>query len=442
MGLYKKTALVILIIIVLAFNVMGYARTQVPGIKSGRDITFFAASDIHYLAKGLTDNGQAFKKFISDGDGKELGFINEIMDAFANDIEKKKPDVLIISGDLTCNGEKQSHMELAARLREIERIGTSVYVIPGNHDILNPYARGFKEDEQYVTDYINDKDFSEIYGDFGYNEAISRDKNTLSYLAAPSEDVWLLMLDTAQYKNNLTLGQPELDGRIPDETLQWIKKCSDLAKSKGARIITVMHHSLINHSEAVNKGFTINNSKDAALVLQQCGIDLALTGHIHLQDIKYLKNDAGTIYDISTACLSIYPQKYGILKYSKRDGIYYTTDSVDVDGWSKGMGIKDETLNNFRDFSKKYFGDRDYSKVVSRLAITDLYTSEDLKLMADTYKTLDLRYTEGLKEVATEEMKNSLGFKLWLSSDEEPLQKSVLRLANSNGEVNNKLYIH
>lgn len=320
-------------------------------------------------------------------------------------------------------------------------MGTSVYVIPGNHDVLNPYAREFKGSEQYKVDYISSNDFSKIYEDFGYKEAISRDKTTLSYLAAPSDDVWLLMLDTAQYENNVVLGWPQTDGRIAASTLEWIKQCSNLAKSKGAQLIAVMHHNLLDHSDTVKEGFTINNSKEAIKLFKECGIELSLTGHIHLQDIKSNKNDGKSIYDIATSCIGVYPQKYGVLKYSPKKGFDYNTTSVDVEGWSKESGITDKNLNNFKDYSRNFYGDRLYSRIVNRLALTDTYTTEQVQLMGQTYKTLYLRYFEGAKNIATEGIKNSPGFKLWLAAETSPSQKNLLKLANTDGDDNNILHI-
>ena len=159
-----------------------------------------------------------------------LYYSDDIINAFGADVQEDKPDILIISGDLTTNGEKQSHLTLADKLKNIEKTsGTKVYVIPGNHDIENPWARGFKGDERYKIDTISASDFSKIYKDFGYGEAISRDKDSLSYLAAPSDDVWLLMLDTCEYRLNKKAGIPVTNGEIKDTTLKWIKKCSKMA---------------------------------------------------------------------------------------------------------------------------------------------------------------------------------------------------------------------
>lgn len=70
-------------------------------------------------------------------------------------------------------------------------------------------------------------------------------------MSAPSEDVWLLMLDTCQYKDNEKNKKPQTDGRITDETYKWIEECSKLAKDNDAELVTVMHHNLMDHSEVV-----------------------------------------------------------------------------------------------------------------------------------------------------------------------------------------------
>jgi 3',5'-cyclic AMP phosphodiesterase CpdA len=410
-------------------------------IESGKDISFFITTDIHYLAKSLTDGGEAYQKFINSGDGRQLNYIDELMDAFTNDIKKKKPQVLIISGDLTTNGERESHLELSKKLNKIEEMGTSVYVIPGNHDILNPYARSFKGADQYLADYINEKDFSKIYGDFGYNEAISKDENTLSYLAAPSKDIWLLMLDTSHYKNNLTLGHHQLEGSINTDTFKWIKKCSYLAKKNHAQIITVMHHNLLDHSELVSKGYTLDNNKEALELFRNEGIPLTLTGHIHLQDIKVDKKEASEIHDIATGALGIYPQKYGILKFSPKSGYDYSTSSIDVEGWSRESGIVDKNLNNFKKYSREFFYNNYYSKTYSRLLLWDSYTDDEIKSMAETSAMIRLKYYEGTIKTVKEELMNSKGFKLWKSVEQERYMRNMMNMLNSDSTANNELHL-
>lgn len=438
---------ILLVFIMLLFGLQGcsYATKELKSeskIKSGKDITFYITTDIHYLSKELTDHGAAFNKFASTGAGRQLGYIDEILSAFTSEVKNNKPDILIISGDLTNNGEKKSHDDIAAKLVEIEKDGTFVYVIPGNHDILNPWARGFKEDKQYVTDTISDKDFSKIYREFGYEEAITRDKNTLSYLAIPSEDVWLLMLDTNQYKNNSIIGHPQTDGEITEDTYEWIKECSALAEEKGAKMITVMHHNLLNHSEVIQDGYTVNGNKEAIEEFQKNNLDLVLSGHIHIQDISSYKKDADTMYDIATGALSVFPHQYGILEYSFADTTFrYSTSKVEVENFSKESGIIDKNINNFSYYSEEFFGKLAYDMAYKQLVIEDTYSKDEIKSMSETMKILNLRYFAGTENLNSKDLVNSEGLKLWSSSPKGFFKEYVMSIFDDKDTDDNNLKI-
>lgn len=445
MNIIKKYLVFVLIIFV--FILAGCSSTTKNSnlgykIKSGKDITFYITSDIHYLSNDLTDNGEAFKKYVSTGNGKQLNYINEILNAFTYEIENKKQDILIISGDLTNNGEKKSHIDLAKKLADIEKSGTSVYVIPGNHDISNPWARGFKREKQYMTDSISDKDFSRIYKDFGYDEAISRDKNTLSYLTAPSEDVWLLMLDTNKYKNNSKSGYPQTDGEISEDTLEWIRKCNALAKENGAVIIPVMHHNILNHSDVIQEGYTLNNNREVLDVFKENNINLVLSGHIHIQDISSDKNNSNTLYDIATGSLAVYPHQYGTFKFSARDASFdYSTSSVNVEDWAKDTGVTDENLNKFKDYSEDYFGRFAYDMAYNRLIKDGSYSEDKIKSMSETMRILNLRYFAGREDLNKKDIINSEGFKLWSDYDNDFLKSYVLSILNDKDTYDNSLQI-
>jgi 3',5'-cyclic AMP phosphodiesterase CpdA len=442
MSLNKKSIYALFIAFSLSITACSSIAVSkaIPKIKTGNDMSLFITTDIHYLSKGLTDGKEAFQQYVKGGDGKTLDYIDEILNGLTYDIEKKKPEVLIVSGDLTNNGEKKSHLDLADKFKRIERLGTSVYVIPGNHDISNPWARIFKENAQYKTDTISKKEFSNIYEDFGYKEAVSRDKSTLSYLAAPSEDIWLLMLDTSQHENNNSLDAPQLDGRISAETYEWIKKCTDLAKRKKAQIITVMHHNLINHSEVIKSGFTLNKNEVALEKFQGFGLNLVLSGHIHIQDISSYKKDDYEVYDVVTNALSVYPNQYGVLKYSPSSGFDYSTSRVDVEGWAKEANIKDENINNFKEYSKKFFGDRAYSKSYFNAESMATYTDEEIDLMADTMRQLNLNYFAGTESVNSEELINSPGFRLWQDAVSSFSQSYVNSIVHDKDADDNKLH--
>lgn len=445
MNTYKRLSIFIgFIILILVGCTNNTKMTISPKFRSGEKLTFFVTNDIHYLAESLRDDGEAFQKFLMDGDGKQLNYIDEILEAFISDIEQKAPEILIISGDLTSNGEKESHTELAEKLNKIEERGTSVYVIPGNHDISNPWALGFKDNERYSVDTITDKEFSVIYNNFGYNEAISKDEHTLSYLAAPSEDIWLLMLDTNKYLNNQKYNYPQTDGMIKTETFEWIQECSALAKENGAEIITVMHHNLLDHSKIMTESFTVNSNEQVLEIFSGLGLNLALSGHVHIQDISsYEKiseaNVCHTFYDIATSSLSVYPQQYGILDYSPELNWYtYSTVFVDVEGWSKEKGILDENLNEFKKYSYTLFADKAYDMAYNLLKENKDYDDRQKDLMAETFKRLNVKYFEGTDNTI-KGIRNSEGFKLWEKAPHSFLKSYIMSIYSDEDIDDNNL---
>ena len=73
-------------------------------------------TDIHYFSDSLTDGGPRFQEMVEYGDGKVVTYIDQITDAFLDEVVKLRPDALVLSGDLTLNGEKASHKDLAEKL--------------------------------------------------------------------------------------------------------------------------------------------------------------------------------------------------------------------------------------------------------------------------------------------------------------------------------------
>ena len=441
-----KKIFLILISSILIINLVGCVKDFTCGVincqvKSGEDITFFIAPDPHHLSKETYDDGKAFENFLTTGDGKLLHYSGEIIDAFTRDIKNRNPDILIIPGDLTGNGERESHLEFAKKLKAIKKSGTCVLVIPGNHDIENPWARNYVGDELIKIDSITSDEFADIYNSYGYKDALSRDKNSLSYLATPSEDIWLLMLDSAKYKRNKVRDSPEMGGEISTKTLDWVKECASLAEENNAKLIAVMHHSLIDHSKVINDDYTIENNKEAIKVFQNCGIEIVLTGHIHLQDIKSHKEDGKTIYDIATSCLIAYPNQYGVLKFLPNKGYDYRTNRVDIEGWAKENKIIDKNLNNLKGYSRNFFQKRSYDKYYDSLLEISKYPDEEMKAISETISILNLRYFGGFRNDALHDIFNTEGFKLLQVSAPNFIRDYALSMFNDEKTDNNKLFI-
>ncbi|WP_379161720.1 metallophosphoesterase [Paenibacillus sp. sgz5001063] len=423
-------------------------ETKLPQyrIQSGQNLTIMTTTDTHYLSKSLTDYGPAFNQFLAAGDGKQLGYSEELISALGNDIAMRKPDVLVISGDLTNNGEKRSHLDLAKHLNTIEQnTGIQVYVIPGNHDIRNPWARKFKGNRQIHVDDVNPKEFRSLYHSFGYGEALLEDKDSLSYLAAPSDDLWLLMLDTSRYANNKELGHPQLDGKVSSTTLQWIGKCGRLAEGSRAQIVAVMHHSLLDHSEYIQEGFTVNDNISVIEALKKNGIAIALSGHIHIQDISENSGGGTRIYDIADSALSVYPHQYGMLQYSSVNHTFdYSTFKLNMELWAASSGSKDNNLLHFSTYSKQNFIKRSSTRIYAQLSEDDAYdkySEEELQVMADLVGRLHEIHFAGTAKTDIPGVVTSDGFKLWQNAPAGSLKSYVLGMANLAPKDNQQLHI-
>ena len=187
------------------------------------ETSIYVVSDIHLYSNNLIgENNINYIKenFTSDGRVQEYDY--ELVNSLVNDVNKNKPEYLVISGDLSFNGEKDSHLELVKLLDKIE--DTKVLVIPGNHDTYSSNSFSCLNDEVVYTDSITSDEFKSIYKDYGYSDAYSYDNDTLSYIYEISEDKWLMMLDTNQSKYNEEFGMNIVGGSIYENTYKWMEE--------------------------------------------------------------------------------------------------------------------------------------------------------------------------------------------------------------------------
>ena len=126
-------------------------------------------SDLHVMAPELLVNeGSAFEEYLAK-DRKMLRESLEILDTLVNSILELKPDLVLVTGDLTKDGERLSHQLVAAQLQRLIDAGIQVLVVPGNHDINNPDAKVFDGDSATPADTITRAEFAEIYHNMGYD---------------------------------------------------------------------------------------------------------------------------------------------------------------------------------------------------------------------------------------------------------------------------------
>lgn len=317
----------------------------------------YIASDLHYQSAAATDYGSAYERFVAECDGKVVTYLPQLVDALIDEIIQARPDAFLLTGDITMNGERLNHEELAEKLRRLTDAGIPVFIIPGNHDINNHQAGLYFGEEKQEAETVSLEEFTRIYQDFGWNQAISRDTASFSYLCPLNDSVWLMMLDTAQYDPvNL------VDGAVRPETIAWMEENLKKAQEEGIQVVVSGHHNLLQESRMFTTLCVLENSREVIRLLERYQVPLYISGHLHLQRIQKHKAEPGTgekeygIWEIVSDALSIPPCQYGILSWKGEDGgrLSYRTKSVGVSGWAKISGQEDQNLLDFETYQKEY----------------------------------------------------------------------------------------
>lgn len=270
------------------------------------DLKLAVISDTHYYNRSLGDSGPAFEAYMLT-DRKLLRESVDLIELAIDNILRSDAEVVLIPGDLTCEGELLSHLNMAQALSRLMINGRRVFVIPGNHDINMLHgAVSYKETETEPTESVSAEQFAEIYRNFGYNNALYRDKRSLSYAAVLQQNIWLLAIDTCRYRENTT----ELDyvgSKVSQSLIDWLAMILEKAAVQKIAVIAMIHHGVIEHWDGQGKlhpDYLVQDYPNFNRFLASHGVRLAFTGHYHGQDIALADyGTAGFIYDIETGSL-------------------------------------------------------------------------------------------------------------------------------------------
>lgn len=390
-GLVVKRMLILCLVLVLLLS--GCAGMG----EQGEDFTLITATDLHYLAPELTDQGAFFTQMLAAADGKVTYYCEELTEAFLAEVRAQKPDALILTGDLSFNGAVESHKALAEKLAAVEAAGIPVYVLPGNHDVYNHYAAGFQGDSYYLVEPATAEDFAAIYGAFGFDEAVARDEDSLSYMAQLNEKTRLLMLDTN------TLEKP---CGLSKNTLAWIEEQLAAAQAADQRVIAAGHQNLYKHT-VFNFGYVISQGETLAALLRQYGVEVFFSGHLHTQHIMTQEG----LTEIVTSSLAVTPCQYGLL-YREKGAYRYETKPTDVAAWAKDQGIMDDVLMHFPDYAREYFDQCTRSKIGQQTDFAG-FSQEQQEAMLDYACLVNRAYFSGdLREAALADPEGSI-WQLW-----------------------------
>ena len=284
-------------------NIKAWTPPAYPG-------AFFAViSDTHIYDTSLGASGAAFQKTMNS-DRKLLLNSQDLLDCALDEIIESKVKFVLVCGDLTKDGELVNHNIVAEKLRKLTAAGIAVYVVPGNHDINNPDAVKYDGNITEPVASITANDFARIYGDFGFNAAITRDDDSLSYVAEPVEGLWLLAVDSCRYRENVSGGHEIASGKVSQKTINWMTSVLRSAEAHNKAVIAMMHHGVVEHWKGQRKlhpDYLIQDFVGFGNYLASWNVRTVFTGHYHAQDITHSEHNRKNIYDVETGSLVTAP---------------------------------------------------------------------------------------------------------------------------------------
>ena len=327
----KISALILSILLVFScFPVSMAAETE-------NTFSLATINDIHYYTEGLAgDKGEAFYTYLT-GHNCVYDDLDAILDAALASLEYEVKNngvkYVAVVGDLTTNGEYEGHKALAEKLLAFEeKTGAKILVTPGNHDINNPRASQFindnKKEEARIT---TPAEFYEIYKDLGFGDAYHKfsdfkkgDFGSLSYSVKTEDGYRLILADGGKFTPDITESgeaKQETSGTFTPELLEWVLSEARDAKKDGEIPLLFTHWNLAGANyfhEYLMQGFVIDDGYMLAEILADAGINYAFGGHQHISDVAIDYSDSGNaMYSVITPTLTQFPFAYRVTDFNK-----------------------------------------------------------------------------------------------------------------------------
>lgn len=166
-------------------------------------------------------------------------------------IVQHKPDMVVLSGDLTQRAKPEQFREARAFVDQIESLGVPTLVVPGNHDV--PLYRVWER----------------IFDPYGaYRQYFSPELEPIYR----DDEMLIVGINTA-------FGWTIKDGRI---TLSRLLEVADLFEKTPETVckVVVAHHHLIPPPNFGTQQ-VLGNAYEAIDLFSSVGVDLILSGHLH-----------------------------------------------------------------------------------------------------------------------------------------------------------------
>lgn len=303
--------------------------------------------------------------------------------------ETKDSDVILLTGDLTDEGDIWSHEDLIEILKGLKQKGKRIFVTTATHDFHHhrAYTRCYNDtkvdykshpwhtpyfdpdtadyralvkdeykwlDDASITPKLvrcaSPGELWDLYADFGRNQAFSVCDEAYSYCVELDDKTWCIMLND----NFRSIeGRHNQSVTYPPACLRWIRELVCKAKDEGKFIFACTHHPLLPPVPAYKIGADYRNMREAAVghQLADLGIQLVFTGHTHFADVGFMQSENGNLLcDISTPSVRYYPPQFNVvtLDGEQHKVQFKSVELKTVDGFDLGK-------QTFKEYIRKNF---------------------------------------------------------------------------------------
>lgn len=368
-------------------------------LTQDKKTSFWVISDTHLIADSLHDHGQAFSQMQKTSQGKDLYYQETALSAFVRMAQKKKPAAIIVTGDVTFNGERVSAEKFAEIFKPLKE--TQLLVLPGNHDIYDGWAREFRGKKQYYAGQISPRMWRNIFKT-SYKNAVSVDDKSLAYSVQLNPDYLLILADSNDYGKEEATTAPATAGFLGREQRRWIKAQLQYASENNLQVIFCMHHNLYAHNPAVNKGYVVDDYRELRKLLAQYNVKLVFSGHIHAQNIM-LPQDPCPATEIVTSSFCSNDQGYGVVKVLPKE-VSYTCHHFKMKDYLTNKEKQNWTLTHFHD----YLENIQLGTISAELMQKDLYQNHDdldtVRKMGRLFGEMNYHFFTGKNHIESEEL--------------------------------------
>ena len=305
-------------------------------MQTNTPLAFYVITDTHYFENALGASGEAYEAR-SLTDQKCIAETGAILDsAFAQLAADTKTEIVLIAGDLTFNGEAESHRGFLQKLDKLRGSGKKIYLITARHDYDDePYA--FSGAERVTVAGTKREDLLDLYHDYTVKDAIAVNREYLSYVVQLGEGVRLLAI-------NNDGDCEDFKGFFPAH-LEWILAQIEDANRSGNLIFGMTHYPVLPGAPlmAMIGDAVMQDWRSVATALADAGMPLIFTGHMHMQSVNKWETPAGKfIFDICTGSLVGGPCAMRKILLRPDGGMRVTSSTIEDFDWDKNGMTADE----------------------------------------------------------------------------------------------------